>query len=50
MSKRENRVFFMFYPEDEIKANWDLLLTLLLIVTCILTPYIIAFVGESTIK
>jgi hypothetical protein len=50
MNKRENRVILMFYPEDEMKENWDLLLTLLLIITCILTPYIIAFTGESTLK
>lgn len=49
MSKRENRVILMFYPEDDFKANWDLLLTLLLVITCILTPYTIAFVGTSTL-
>ena len=38
----------MFYPEDSFKANWDLWLTLLLIITCVLTPYRIAFEGEST--
>jgi hypothetical protein len=47
MKKRNNRVPFMFYPEDEMKANWDLLLTLLLIFTCILTPYRIAFEGNN---
>jgi hypothetical protein len=50
MNKRENRVSLMFYPEDENKANWDLLLTLLLIITCIMTPYRIAFEGESVPK
>lgn len=50
MSKRENRVFLMFYPEDEMKANWDLLLTLLLIVTCIATPFIISFYAQTSLK
>jgi hypothetical protein len=38
----------MFYPEDEMKANWDLLLTLLLIITCIMTPHRIAFDSDPT--
>ena len=38
----------MFYPEDKIKADWDLYITLILIFTCMSTPYLISFETEST--
>ena len=48
MIEREHRVAYMFYPEDHFKANWDLLLTVLLVITCVMTPYRIAFEGDNT--
>jgi hypothetical protein len=33
-----------------MKANWDLWLTVLLIFTCILTPYRIAFEGKNPLR
>ena len=33
----------MFYPEDEFKNNWDLFVTLILIFTCLVTPFNVAF-------
>ena len=38
----------MIYPEDEWKGIWDLFITIVLISTCVITPYIIAFdVGDK---
>ena len=33
----------MCYPEDSNKANWDLLMSLILVFTCIMTPVNMAF-------
>ena len=44
---RKNRKAFMFYPEDKRKADWDLWVTLILIFTCLSTPYLISFETES---
>ena len=33
----------MFYPEDDFKMAWDLGITIVLLVACILTPLSIAF-------
>ena len=38
----------MFYPEDSIKANWELFITIILVWTCIATPARIAFTTEDT--
>jgi hypothetical protein len=43
MSRRGKRVICLFYPEDTYKANWDLCITLVLIFTCMVTPYNISF-------
>lgn len=37
----------MCYPEDAIKGYWDLLISIALIATCSLTPYAIAFSGDT---
>jgi len=37
----------MFYPEDQRKTNWDLFITIILIFTCLSTPYLISFEGDS---
>jgi len=46
MSYRTNKKAWMFYPEDRNKVNWDLYITLILLVSCITTPWRIAF-GED---
>ena len=33
----------MCYPEDPIKANWELFVSLILVFTCIMTPVNMAF-------
>ena len=38
----------MIYPNNEYKANWDTLITLVLIFTCMITPYRIAFIDEDS--
>ena len=45
MRARANKVKLLLYPEDVIKENWDFFIIIVLIVTCITTPYRIAF-GE----
>lgn len=37
----------MCYPEYKIKVHWDLMITIVLIVSCIQTPIDIAFNTES---
>lgn len=49
MTKRKNRKKCILYPEDKLKNTWDLLMTLILLITCIETPYDIAFT-DSTIS
>jgi len=36
----------MTYPEDPNKANWDLIITLILVLSCIMTPVNMAFDKE----
>ena len=45
MITRKNRKPFLLYPEDPLKVNWDLFITLVLVITCLATPYNIAY-GE----
>lgn len=37
------------YPENSVKASWDNLITILLIFTCVITPYRIAFESVDTL-
>ena len=37
----------MIYPNNEAKSNWDSLITFVLIFTCMVTPYRIAFVEND---
>ena len=48
MVTRENRKMFMFYPEDRFKIRWDIFISLILIFTCIITPYRIAFFDQDS--
>ena len=44
--KFEPKVFcgnFIIYPHHRPKAYWDIFITFVLLVTCIVTPYDIAF-------
>ncbi len=50
MRHRDKRKPFMFYPEDQSKANWDLFITLVLIFTCLSTPYRIAFIDKDNLR
>jgi len=47
MTHRDNRIPWILYPEDKIKNSWDLIITLVLLITCIQTPYAIAFAGSQ---
>ena len=45
MTKRKNSKWGLFYPENGKKQAWDLFINLVLILTCVLSPYWIAFDG-----
>lgn len=45
MRHRNHKKLCLFYPEDTIKQHWDLFITLILLISCIIVPYRIAF-GE----
>ena len=47
MSERTNRKKWLLYPEDSGKVNWDIFITVVLLVTCIFTPYNIAFGADD---
>lgn len=42
-----NRKPGIIYPEDDWKGKWDLYITLILIFTCLSTPYLISFEAET---
>ena len=37
----------LIYPDDPKKAKWDLVITLVLMLTCIITPINIAFTYDK---
>lgn len=37
----------MFYPSDNNKINWDIFMTFVLLLTCVITPLHIAFSDEK---
>ena len=45
MRHRTSKINSLFYPEDQFKIIWDLFITLVLLISCVTTPYRIAF-GE----
>lgn len=47
MTARKNEKCCLIYPENKYKSWWDLFMTLVLLVTCIATPYTIAFVSDE---
>ena len=46
MSYRGNKKEWLLYPEDSAKVNWDLFITNILFISCMITPWRIAF-GEA---
>lgn len=38
----------MIYPEDSWKQQWDIFISLILIFTCAVTPYRLAFIEEDS--
>ena len=46
MKAREKKKKWILYPEDAQKVNWDLFITLILLISCVITPLRIAF-GEN---
>ena len=47
MKTKHTRKSCLIYPENPHKAKWDLWITLVLLVTCIMTPLNIALTKES---
>lgn len=47
MTERADKKDWILYPEDTTKTYWDIFITLILLITCLLTPWRIAF-GEET--
>lgn len=47
MTFRQNKKQCLIYPEDQFKNVWDLFMTVILLITCILTPLEIAFAVET---
>ena len=43
MRFRRNKKTFLLYPESQSKVYWDLFITLILLISCMVTPYRIAF-------
>ena len=48
MTFRHAKVKNLLYPEDRIKTYWDVFITVILIITCVIAPWRIAFQVEST--
>ena len=46
MHERKNKKFCLLYPEDPPKKYWDFYITIILLISCVLTPLRIAF-GET---
>lgn len=45
--QEQNRKKCMIYPNNALKSNWDMVVTMVLIFTCMVTPYRIAFVEHD---
>lgn len=46
MKHRADKKPWILYPEDQSKTYWDIFITMILLITCLLTPWRIAF-GEE---
>jgi len=49
MRARVFRKNYIIYPEDDWKGKWDLYITVILIFTCLATPYLISFDAETQV-
>lgn len=49
MRARSHRKKWIIYPEDDWKGKWDLYITMILIFTCMSTPYLISFDAETQV-
>ena len=45
---RHDKKLFIIYPEDTWKSKWDILMSLVLILSCLTTPIELAFFEETT--
>jgi len=43
MRARSNKVRFLLYPEDRFKEQWDMFITMVLLISLFITPMRIAF-------
>lgn len=48
--RKKNMKSCMIYPEDPFKSQWDLFIALVLIFTCLVTPYRIALVEKDSFR
>lgn len=48
VKKWNNR--YLFEPDSVFKSNWDLFISVVLIISCLITPYRMAFVDEEKLK
>ena len=39
---------FLIYPEDHFKRNWDIFIAIVLVFSCLVTPYRVALIEEDT--
>lgn len=44
-----NKVYFLLYPEDNLKINWEIFMTVILLFACLLTPYKISFIPDENV-
>lgn len=50
MTARKNVKVCLIYPENKYKGYWDLFMTFILLITCMETPYIIAFIPDEPLS
>ena len=48
MTFRPNQKKWLIYPENTRKLYWDLMMTIILLIACIITPYQIAIYKDHT--
>jgi hypothetical protein len=41
---KKSQKAWIIYPDNKYKSYWDILMTALVIVTCVFTPYAMAFI------
>ena len=43
MTERHNKTKYLIYPENKVKNVWDMVMTLVLLLSCVITPLNLAF-------